>query len=291
MSVTMRFQLSFEGAEADEHLLEFYDAAEALRGFQRTLALTTHLVLNGEIITEAPSLKGARVMITSPEAGSWKVIATVGMLMSGVSVIGTASRDSVYGHLATSLYDYAINESLGFHVDFDKTLGVQYDQEARKRHSTVPRVTQSQADSLIEKIERSVKQMHRPIYASGTAETARVESRFKRQRQTIAVLDAESYEYIHLTTKGSESETFVGKVSSYNVNTFKGRVYVPNEGRPVPFELSEGARDFYTVEKITRSLSLHALSTNSTTGLITFTGYRFESSSGRLKQLLITGVQ
>lgn len=286
----MKFALSFEGNDADDHLLDFYDAAEALRGFQRSLALTAHLVLNGEIITEAPSLKGARVMITSPEAGSWKVIAAIGMLMSGVSVVGTASRDSVYGHLATSLYDYVINESLGFHVDFDKTLGMQYEEEVKKRKSIVPVVTQSQADSLIEKVERSVKQMHRPIYASKTAEQARVVSIFKKQKYPIAVLDASSYDYLHLTTASPHTESFIGKVSSYNINTFKGRVYIPNEQRPVPFELDERARDVVTVGRITESLRLHALNAGQQFGLIAFTGHRLESSSGRLKQVLITSV-
>lgn len=50
-------KLKFEGNLSDNHVLDFYDAARAMMGFQRSLALTTHLVVNGEIITQAPSLK------------------------------------------------------------------------------------------------------------------------------------------------------------------------------------------------------------------------------------------
>jgi len=71
------FTLSFEGRDTDRHEIDFYDVAQALIGFQRSLAITTHLVLNGEVITQAPSLKNARVFATPPEEGSWKILATI----------------------------------------------------------------------------------------------------------------------------------------------------------------------------------------------------------------------
>ena len=69
------FTLSFEGNDADNYQLDFYDAAQAMIGFQRSLAITSHLVLNGEVITQAPSLKGARIIAVPPEEGSWKILA------------------------------------------------------------------------------------------------------------------------------------------------------------------------------------------------------------------------
>lgn len=117
----MEFTLKFDGQEADRSLLDFYDAAQAFGAFQRTLALTTHLIVNGEIITQAPALKNATILVYPVEIGSWKTVAVVtgGVLLSA----GVASRDSVLGHLLTSAYDYVISESLGFHVDYEKSLG------------------------------------------------------------------------------------------------------------------------------------------------------------------------
>jgi hypothetical protein len=74
---TLEIELSYIGAEADEHELDFYDASVALIGFQRSLAITTHLILNGEVITQAPALKGARILALPPEEGSWKIKAAV----------------------------------------------------------------------------------------------------------------------------------------------------------------------------------------------------------------------
>lgn len=59
--------LSYSGALADNNVIDMYDAARGLAGFHRSLALTTHLVLNGEIITQAPSLKGADIIVSTPE--------------------------------------------------------------------------------------------------------------------------------------------------------------------------------------------------------------------------------
>ena len=60
----------FQGKLAGDGLLESYDAARALVGFQRSLALTAHLMINGEIITHAPSLAGAQILFPALEEGS-----------------------------------------------------------------------------------------------------------------------------------------------------------------------------------------------------------------------------
>ena len=62
MDAIAGFTLSYEGEAADLSLIDFYDVAEALVGFERSLAITTHYVLNGSVITQAPSLKGAQIL-------------------------------------------------------------------------------------------------------------------------------------------------------------------------------------------------------------------------------------
>ncbi|MET4689185.1 hypothetical protein [Sinorhizobium fredii] len=289
MSVNLKFALSFEGNDADEHVLDFYDAADALTGFQRSLALTTHLVLHGEIITQAPALRGARILIKSPEAGSWKVITVVTLLASGAHTLGTAPRDTVLGHLVASTYDYLVNETLGFHVDFDSTLGKQYD-ELNQRGRIAPQITQSQVDSLMEKTESSIKEMHRPIAASQTAETANVTSIIGRRSSPIATLDSATYDYVNFTRQVEQPVQVIGRVSSYNINTFAGRIFLDAENRPIPFELAEGCRDPRTVELITSSLRNNARNRLGADGAVSVNAFLFESSTGRIKRILITQV-
>ncbi|MER9615600.1 hypothetical protein [Mesorhizobium sp. M0207] len=290
MAVNVKFALSFSGNDAEENQLDFYDAADALTGFQRSLALTTHLVLNGEIIIQAPYLRGARILIKSPEPGSWKVVTTVAMIAAGAHQLATAPRDTVLGNLVVSAYDYVINESLGFHVDFDSTLGQQYEDLQRQRRPIAPKLTESQLDSLVEKTENSVKDMHRPIHGSRTASRADISSIYRRDVQAIASLDAETYDYVRLTTQVEHPLEFIGRVSSYNINTFRGRIYVQEERRPIPFELAETCRDFLTIQMITHSLQNNARDRLAVEGEIRLTAFRFESSTGRLKRLLVTRV-
>ncbi len=121
------FSLSFTGRAADHNLIEFYDAAEALVGFERSLAITTHYVLNGSVITQAPSLKGAKIYAISPQAGSWKILAYIAAAGTLISQINAIPKDTPLGNLIYSAYDYVIHETLGFHVDYSKTLGVQFE--------------------------------------------------------------------------------------------------------------------------------------------------------------------
>ncbi|WP_316168615.1 MULTISPECIES: hypothetical protein [unclassified Bradyrhizobium] len=292
MSQDVRFALTFSGAAANSNLIEFYDVADALTGFQRSLALTIHLVLNGEIIVQAPSLKGATIYLRAPEQGSWKALAVVSMIATGAHVIGTAPRDTIIGHLAISAYDYVISESLGFHVDFNKTLGQQYEelQSGRRKKLPVPPPSQSKMDALIEKCEPSIREMHRPIYASHSASKAVVEYSFKREAKRSRSLTIETFEYIDVTTLDDVPNLLVGKVSSYNMNTFKGRIFTETEKRPVPFVLHESARSSENIGRITRSLDSNAMGRLDGAADVRISAFRNTSVTGRLKNLVVSEV-
>jgi hypothetical protein len=168
--VPVHFTLSYDGDLATRHEIDFYDVAHALEGFQRSLALTVHVIINGEVITQAPSLRGAQILALSSDGGSWKfVVAIVGSLFA----LGQAPQNSVVGHLMTSAYDYVISEALGFHVDFTKTLGQTYEETHKVRLPITPQ-PQSKLDAVIEKCESSIKNMHRPIVWSKTATSASI---------------------------------------------------------------------------------------------------------------------
>jgi hypothetical protein len=283
--------LSYTGHLADNHEVDLYDVSQALIGFQRSLALTTHLVLNDEIITQAPSLKGAQILALPSEEGSWKLTAAIIAAGTMAYQLGTAPHDTPIGHLVSSAYDYVISESLGFHVDYKKTLGQQY--EELKKSKTEPPIrplTQSRFDSLVEKCEVAVREMHRPISKSRTATEARLMARFESSHELIGQpLNLESYEYISFTERSSDIGQYNGMISSYNMNTFKGRIYVEAEGRPIPFELGDSARGVPSVRKVTNSLSANAQK-NEHGAVITFDAFRNTSKSGRLKSFLITQI-
>lgn len=281
MNAAIRFTLSYEGHEADSSQIDLYDISQALIGFQRSLALTAHLVVNGEIITQSPSLKGARILATPPEEGSWKITAVV---IAGLYAATTAPKDTPLGHVIYSAYDYVVSESLGFHVDYDKTLGQLY-EEHKKNNLQVPRVEQHQLDSLIEKCTHAITEIHRPIVRTETATSADIVAIVGSRSCNIGgPFTRESFEYIHEVFISDLAEVVEGRVTSYNSNTYKGRIYVASEGRPVAFELAEGCRSNSIVQIVVASLSVNAVKDyKSEWSNIHFKVFKNTSRSGHLK--------
>jgi len=198
----------------------------------------------------------------------------------------------VIGNLISSAYDYVISETLGFHVDYNKTLGQQY-EEKKQKGAEIMQLPQSRFDSLTEKCEVAIRDMHRPIAKSRTATQAVITTKVGAHTRDLAhPLNFETYEYIAHTDRSSDSFEFVGRVSSYNINTFKGRVYVAEQGRPVPFELGESARNIESIVKVTTSLGANAQRKSREGGDtdIVFNAFRNTSRSGRLKGLFITEI-
>ena len=276
-------KFKFDGNISDNHVLDFYDASRAMVGFQRSLALTTHLVLNGEIIMQAPALKNAEILATTPAPGSWEVVASV---IGAARVMGTAGRDTPLGHMLYSVYDFVIANTLGFHVDYEKSLYQTYKESLTER-----RITPEKLDSLMEKTESSIADMHRPLIASKSATRARLFSfDHSGPKQIGPELSELTYDYVARTIKREETIKHSGLVSSYNINTFKGRIFLPQEGRPIPFELEDSAKKFQQVNLITSSLQSNATERSGEKGSIVVHGRRLESSTGRLKALMVQEV-
>lgn len=285
----IEFILTYEGHDSEHHEIDLYDVSQALIGLQRSLALTTHLVLNNEIITQAPSLKGAHIYALPPDEGSWKItVAIVFTAATAAYNLVTAPKDTPLGHIIYSAYDYVVSENLGVHVDYNKTLGQLY-EESQLQQQKATQLKQHQLDSLIEKCSTAIRDIHRPIYKTQSAETASILALIKNQaRQVGTDFTIQTFEYMATSYSGDTPEFITGRVASYNSNTFKGRIYVPEEGRPVPFELSDNSRADRTVKVIIRSLSTSALKEYESDGSMLYClVIKNRSRSGHLKSYLV----
>ncbi len=291
MSPVAKIKLAFTGSEADQHQIDFYDVAQALIGFQRSLALTTHLLLNNKIITHAPALKGASIRVSPPIAGSWEIMALISLTSAGAYKLGTTPKDTPIGHLVYSAYDYVINAILGFNVDYDKSLGQVYEQ-LKSQQVSVPILPPDRFDTLMEKCEVAVKEMHRPIVWEETASSAHIFAIVGEQLVEIGQpLSQATYEHIEFTVRSELAYVIRGRVSGYYSNPFKGRVFLSEHGRQVPFELMENARGKATLALITESLTANTLyPTNRELGYLTFHAHFLTSKAGTLKRLHVTSV-
>jgi len=292
MEHDVRFTLSYKGGISEQHEIDLYDIAQALIGFQRSIALTTHLVLNNEIITQAPSLKGAEIRALPAKSGSWEITAGVIITISaGIYKLGTTKNDSPIGHIIYSVYDWLISETLGVHVDYSKSLKQLY-EEAKEQSYELKTVKEHQLDSLMEKCNTAIREIHRPIYKTGSAQQASIISNVNGRLIPLTTsLSKNTYEYMNEGFTEEMPELIKGRVSSYNSNTFKGRIYVIEEGRPVAFELSENTRPNRTIRIIVRSLSENALKNYDDEGSLVYCRVlKNKSKAGHLKSYTIIEV-
>lgn len=233
MSNLLTLDLSYEGNLTDKHQIDLYDVAQSLMGFHRSLAITTHLILNQEIITQAPALKNAEIISYPSEPGSWKM--TVGVWLVGGYNVTTLDNSSPLGHLIFSAYDYVVSQSLGFHVDYDKSLGELYEQNNK---NNLPIIKEHQLDSVIEKVQSSLIDMHRPIYSTQSARTLKITGNYDNKDKPLSsIFTNDTYHYIREEKISKEIVEIEGLISSYNINTGYGRIYVSILGRTIPFEL------------------------------------------------------
>lgn len=276
----IEIELTFRGRAADDGLIEFYDASRALAGFQRSLALTTHLVLNGEIITQAPYAEGFEIYIPPFIEGSWKARAKI--VIVGAFLVGSVGKDSPIGHIVTSVYDMALSNTMGFSVDYDKTL-----QELYHQHHADHPINSSKIDSLCEKIENSVADMHRPIVISGSASEAQITGCGPYNREIGPLMTVLTYDYVKQTRRDDTQMNVSGYVTSYNINTYKGRIFCLEENRPIPFELDHDARDKDTIGVITASQHYHGQDPFGEQALVSLTCEQMVSASGRVKRYIV----
>lgn len=287
----IEFSLSFEGNDSEDHQIDLYDVSQALVGFQRTIALTTNLMMNGDLITQAPSLKNAIILAQPPEEGSWKICATV---LTSAYFILTAPKETVLGNLVYSAYDYIIKENLGFHPKLDDSLVVQYENYHFQSDKKIVPLNKARLESLAEKCQYSVKEMHRPIYGKQTALTAKINCSWKKNIQPIStVLDMQTYNRLIGLKESSELEVFAGRISSYDANTQKGRIFLPEILRTIPFELQRNVLTIGEREHIIDSLKTYqrSMDIKSNIGFIKFQGYRITNQQNDLKKIFVVSLE
>lgn len=301
LPAVLRMRLRFAGNDADRHELDLYDSAHALLGLQRTVALTTHLVLHGEIITQAPSLRDARVMASPPRPGSWETELAIFVAGTGFGglVVSTlsASKDSPLGYFIFSLMDWVVHTATGEHPDFERTVLQNYEDWRLRRgpddiELPLPEPTETKALSLVEKVEPAITSIHRPVVKSKSAEVGRVVAMVRGGERVVGQeLTQDTYDYVRDTITSDLPEFNRGRVSSYNANTFHGRMFIESAVRPIPFDLAEDARSPASISLILSSLDEYAQNAEGAGGFILVTAFVRRSRNGRLKGMTITRVE
>ena len=101
--------------------------------------------------------------------------------------------------------------------------------------------------------------MHSPIIASKTAKHANIYyNDGNDDTKSTGSIDKDTFDYMEYSKKDTKDVVVLGRVTSYNVHAFKGRIYLPTEGRPIPFILDQHARMQDNINLIVTSLAASA---------------------------------
>ncbi|QPO09865.1 hypothetical protein SAMN04488041_103398 [Sulfitobacter pontiacus] len=288
-------QMSYTGGLSDDHIISLYDLSRAMLGFERSLALTTHFALNSsEVITQVPSLRGAQILCAPPEAGSYKVAAIIAATGAATFSLGSLKSDNPLGHLVYSLYEIAVHEATGQTVDYDKSLREIYEKGVREGSEGIIMPKKSQIESLVEKIEPSISELHRPMVGSETASQLKispVNGEYLEEAGSEIVLNSASYDRLRYRELDNRITSIQGKVSSFNMNTFNGRIVTSNDARPIPFFLTPAGRTVEGVKLIAESLAANITDRKSNSSIIVFDVRRASTRTGRTVKLSVVKVR
>jgi len=220
----LRVKFVYERGSASDNRLDLYDGAKSLEGIARTLTITTHALLNGEVRTRADSAHGAELYIQAPRSGSFIYEATI--------FIGGAITSGIF-------YDflkYTLNEAIGRIEDGPIRPALQ--DRIEPTIGELPAV-----------LESALLDVHRPLMQSPEMRLSVTRPR----GEVLAVFDRETGLNL-LPHNETLSDPILGNVTRYNTLSRWGKLYDKAEGRVISFHLSE---DLTVQERSLITWSLH----------------------------------
>jgi hypothetical protein len=265
--VTLDLQVRYEGGIADEHQLDLYDAADSLKGLARSLVIPGHFLANGEVIHQAPWAKNVHARLLTSKPGSFETL---------ISLILDPQNGPLVG-VATAAATTAANEF--FRYLFRKVVG---DEEEHTSQITKNIIEQNgpSIDALGDAIENDVVNIHRPIITGSNNII------IMGNGNRLVTLDQASLDYTRSTILDQEETIRIGRVSAFNANSQRGRIYDSRLRRVVPF-FPESKFNDAAAELIAWSLSQYV---KDLPGDIELTVRAVRSVGGDVKRYRVTEV-
>ncbi len=225
MSDELGLKFIFKHGVADENRLDLYDASVALNGIARSLAITTHALLSGEVKTQGQSARGARLYMLPSRKGSFVIETAIW--------IGAAVSSGLF-------YDF-------LKYSFDETVG-KSDEEQELSRSLLKRIEPTMGE-LPASLESALQDVHRPI-----KQDHKMSLIIARPRgEILTEFNASTAEYLEPHVVSVE-EPIIGNVTRYNTNSRWGKFFDRGQGRTVSFHLGPHVMEY---ERSLITWSLH----------------------------------
>lgn len=265
--VEISFRVVYNPRDAG-HFLHAYDAAQALYGMARSLAVTTHYAINGRVIRQAPSLQGATILVSPPREGSFEFLFLV---LADPIVQGVAG--GVLANYITDITKYA----------YRKISGLPYSPDTEALQQVLD-THPGDIDALCDSIDSDVVRVHRPI------ENNVNNFHIYGGHVQIGDFNRQTFDAAKFRELSRGEEVFVGRVAALNANSDHGRIWIADLGRTIAFQRDREVRRLRDSDRQMLSWSLDQY-TNGENGDIALVGKCLRNRSGDVTKIFIHRVE
>lgn len=258
---TFELKLRYKTEHLDGRALDAYDGSTSILGFSQAAQIALHAYLNGEVVSRAPALKGAKLFIRPPREGSFllQIIALIEQYPTTVAIT------------APVFYDF-------MKVTFKRAVGFLNEQPETPYVRRLLEREEPMFDSLAEQMEGSLQRAHRAVDTDVPIIT------LERPRSELVTFDKHTKDWVTTRDENPNSETLFGNVTRYNSVSRNGRMFVEELDRIIPFRPADS---FNRSKDGNLTWSLHGNATGQGKRL-RLTAKRIESARGEAKRLLLT---
>ncbi|MBS0367563.1 MAG: hypothetical protein JSS57_00015 [Proteobacteria bacterium] len=261
----LTFKIKYDEGASKFNGLDMYYGAHSLAAISEILLLTIHASLHGEVIVQAPSAKGFRLVMKKNHEGSLEQI--IQMYVSDpdtVALLADLSKNGLYDVIKFIL---------------SSCLGLPFILSNRKAKRRVLKLEQENED-LHERLERALLKAHQPIKHQGLTATLSL------GRTPIIEFNDDTLNFLETEVVEPDCEVIQVAVSRFNARTGTGRLITDIDSP------SHGFRPFNDLDEYQKSLmaeNLGKVARNEfepLTAIVT----KINSSNGRLKRYQLHGI-
>lgn len=219
------FTLKYDNGLKEFNGLDHYYGAQSLFGMSQIMLICFNAFFNKEIITQATSAKGFRIVMGVSKKGSWEqalqLVVTDPQVITYVEELG---KSALYDLIKWSLLT---------------GVGGKYVLSHRKSRKRV-RELEREKEDLHEKLDEALKRAHAPIKHQGLS------LQIMSGRTVLATYDDMSLQYLETEVYDEETHRVAVAISRFNARTGTGRLI---------FEIDSASIPFIPTDKLTKTQS------------------------------------
>lgn len=208
------FTLKYDDGTEKFDGLDQYHGALSMFGFSQAAMISLNAFLHKEIITQAPSAKGFRLILGRAKEGSWEQV--INLVVTDPETLKTLAdfgKNAIY-----DLLKWAIGGAVG----------IPFIVKTRKAQKRI-RELEADNEDLQEKLDKAIIRAHSPVKHQG------LKLHIMSGRQNLITFDEATLRYIETEVVHEESFILPVAVTRFNTRTGTGRFVEKMDGISIPF--------------------------------------------------------